>query len=55
MHERSKALQVHEIVRISDFDLAHRKVRLRQVKCIQHSSEFFYFVVHAGISYVQNA
>ena len=40
MHERSKALQVHEIVRISELDLVHRKVRLRQVKCTQHSSDF---------------
>ena len=43
MHERSKALQVHEIVRISELDLAHRKVRLRQIKCIQHSIEFCLF------------
>jgi len=40
MHERSKALQVHEIVRISELDLGHWKVRLCQVKCTQHSSEF---------------
>ena len=40
MHGRSKALQVHEIVRISELDLVYRKVRLRQVQCTQHSSEF---------------
>ena len=40
IHGRGKALQVHEIVRISELDLVYRKVRLRQVKCAQHSSEF---------------
>jgi len=40
MHERSKALQVHEIVLISELDLVHQQCRLRQVKCKQHSSEF---------------
>ena len=40
MHERSKALQVHKIVLISELDLVHQKCRLRQVKCKQHSSEF---------------
>ena len=43
LHERSKALQVHEIVRISELDPGHRKVRLRKVKCTQHSSVFCLF------------
>ena len=43
MHERSKSLQDHEIVRISELDPGHRKVRLRKVKCTQHSSEFCLF------------
>ena len=43
MHGRSKALQVHEIVRIGELDLVYRKVRLRQVKCTQHSSVFCLF------------
>ena len=55
MHERSKSLQDHEIVRISELDPGQRKVPLRKVKCTQHSSEFCLFFVHAVISYVQIA